>query len=265
MFINGRKVNFVFGGIGEPVIVAFGLFQNCHTDTKVLIELSKHFQVFGLNLPGFGYSESLDELTVENYTSFIDTFSKKLKITQFNLVGFSYGGMLGLKYASANANKIKKLVVAGSPISTSVFPRYIKHLCNCGKWFYEKIGLARTVISCIIINDSLLSIILKQLIGFDPEDKSVYKQTVDNLRKMNLKDLNQIFGSLMNLDIENDCKKIKNKTLIVAGLKDSLISLGSLRRLPEMIRDSALIEVDSKHWDLRLKTPVEKIIEFLKS
>lgn len=265
MFINGKKVNFIFGGTGEPVILIRGWPRNCREDDKILIELSKHFQIFGLNLPGFGYSERLDKLTIESYINFIDTFSKRLKISSFKLIGFSYGGMLSLKYASAYPKNVKKLIVVAPPFYTKLLPFRVKTVKLIS--LFKKFKPVQNFISGVVNNDRLSTLFYKTITKYDnqnAEQKIDFEYTMEDLRKMNITDCTDIVESVMNLDLRDDCRKIEAQTLILIGKKDRMINERSGEMLYKIIKNSTLIKVDAEHWNIVETISEEGFISFLK-
>ncbi|MBS3052712.1 MAG: alpha/beta hydrolase [Candidatus Aenigmarchaeota archaeon] len=266
MFINGKKANFIFGGNGEPVVLIRGWPRNCRENDKILMELSKHFQIFGLNLPGFGNSERLERLSIEDYVVFIDAFSKKLKIPQFHLIGFSYGGMLSLKYASVHPDKLKKLIIVAPPFYTDMLPLRARS-AKVIIWLYKKFSFINDLFNYIIRNNRIFPVFYKCISGYDtnnPGQKQDYEYTIEDLRRIKTSDCIEIVDNVMNLDLRKSCQKIEARTLILVGSKDRMISEKSGEELSKLIENSTLIKVDAEHWNLVETISEEKLIEFLK-
>jgi len=66
-------------------------------------------------LPGFGKTgKPKKPWNVSDYVDFVTAFVNKLKLKNFNLLGFSFGGRISIKLASKYSNKVNKLFLVSS-------------------------------------------------------------------------------------------------------------------------------------------------------
>ena len=113
--INKRNVSYLYGGEGDSLVVIHGGGGGVKAWTDNLELLTEHFTVYAPDLPGFGNSQSIDDrFSVQEYVSFIESFSRELELNYFYLIGHSVGGGIAIQYALSYPEKIKRLVLISS-------------------------------------------------------------------------------------------------------------------------------------------------------
>ena len=98
----------------EPVILVHGVGTAAARDwVHVIPALAADYDVYALDLPGFGRSDKGNHLySPSNYVRVLDAlFGERLK-RPVNLVGHSMGGVVALAYASAYPDRVRRLIVA---------------------------------------------------------------------------------------------------------------------------------------------------------
>ena len=96
------------------VLLVHGLGQSGYQDWwEVIHALEGSYNVFALDLPGFGRSNTSNgELSPARYAGVLDWVITKLDLRDINLVGHSYGAAVVLYYAGTYSERIKNVVVA---------------------------------------------------------------------------------------------------------------------------------------------------------
>jgi pimeloyl-ACP methyl ester carboxylesterase len=97
----------------EPVILIHGLSRDGARDwTHVIPALAATYDVYALDLPGFGQSDKGNHLySPSNYVRVLDAiFAQRLK-RPVNLVGHSMGGVIALAYAAAYPPRVRRLIL----------------------------------------------------------------------------------------------------------------------------------------------------------
>src|SRR3972149_5315411 len=79
--------------------------------------LGRYYRTYALDFWGFGESDKKRETyAVQDFISLVDQFMEQLGIVQAPLVGHSMGGTVSLSVAIQLPQRVRKVVVIGSPI-----------------------------------------------------------------------------------------------------------------------------------------------------
>ena len=106
--IGELDIHYLTGGQGTPLIVIHGGSGGAKAWLKNMAELAANYTVYAPDLPGFGYSQSIDgDYFIPELTEFVDKFSQALGLDSFHLMGHSFGGGIVLHYALKFPQKIK--------------------------------------------------------------------------------------------------------------------------------------------------------------
>jgi pimeloyl-ACP methyl ester carboxylesterase len=113
----------------EPVILIHGLSSAGARDwAKVIPELASSYDVWALDLPGFGASDKGNHLySPSNYVRVLDAvFAERLN-RPANIVAHSMGGVIALAYAAAYPDRVRRLVVVdvAGVLHRSVYGEYM--------------------------------------------------------------------------------------------------------------------------------------------
>jgi pimeloyl-ACP methyl ester carboxylesterase len=245
MPILGMKVHYRDEGVqtdSVPLILLHGMSSSLNTWDSVVIGLKGQKRVISLDLPGFGLTGPSPEnaYNFPYYSKFIDSFTTRLKIKRFILVGNSMGGAISWNYALHNPKGLAKMVL----IDAAGYPKK-----------GESGSLGFTIASTPVINNLLLYATPKFLVRksletvyFDQSrvtDAQVERFHDVAIREGNRKAALQIFkGSFtgsskrfLNSNVPK-IKDIKTPTLILWGDKDNLIGVNNVENFLNDIKGS---------------------------
>ena len=108
--IRGTQLFYTVEGEGMPVILMHGWGCNHSTLKSIEAQLTPGFKVYNVDFPGFGGSNEPSAVWgVEEYTSLIEEFARQEHIESPILLGHSFGGRVGILFASRN--KVHKLIL----------------------------------------------------------------------------------------------------------------------------------------------------------
>ncbi len=112
--INGAKIYYEQYGKGEPLLI----IHSCGTDIKAMeyqIDYFKDkYRVIAADSRGQGKSElKTKSLTYIKMAKDLEGLVKHLNLTSINILGWSDGGIIGLKMGIRNKVKINKIVTMG--------------------------------------------------------------------------------------------------------------------------------------------------------
>ncbi|MCX4096288.1 alpha/beta fold hydrolase [Nocardia sp. alder85J] len=87
-------------GRGEPLVLVHGVGSRWQVWEPLLPLLAESFEVFAVDLPGFGASPALPETTVDTLTDALDAFLTEHGLDRPHLAGNSMGGLIALDLAA---------------------------------------------------------------------------------------------------------------------------------------------------------------------
>ncbi|MBU6177544.1 MAG: alpha/beta hydrolase [Bacteroidetes bacterium] len=241
MSILGMQVHYRDQGLqtdSVPLILLHGMSSSLNTWDSVAYHLIPHRRVICLDLPGFGLTGPSPENTYnfDYYNKFIDSFTRKLQLTKFTLVGNSMGGSIAWNYALFNPAVVDKLVL----IDAAGYPKR-----------GESGSLGFKIASTPVINNVLLfatpkALVRKSLETIYFDQSRVTDAQVERFHDMAIREGNRaaallIFkGSFGASRFKGNIKEIKTPTLVLWGEKDNLISVENAYQFNKDIKGSKL-------------------------
>ena len=241
MSILGMQVHYRDQGVQSdsvPLILLHGMSSSLNTWDSVVFNLVNHRRVISLDLPGFGLTGPSPEnmYNFDYYNKFIDSFTRRLQLTKFTLVGNSMGGSIAWNYALFNPAVVDKLVL----IDAAGYPKR-----------GESGSLGFKIASTPVINNILLfatpkALVRKSLETIYFDQSRVTDAQVERFHDMAIREGNRaaallIFkGSFGTSQFKGKIKEIKTPTLVLWGEKDNLISVENAYQFNQDIKGSKL-------------------------
>lgn len=110
-------VHYEVYGRGRPVILLHGWLGSWGLWQETMAYLGQFYRTYALDFWGFGESgKKRETYAVQDFVSLVDQFMNQLGIVEAPLVGHSMGGTVSLSVAIQFPERVKKVVVIGSPI-----------------------------------------------------------------------------------------------------------------------------------------------------
>ena len=217
--VRNIKINYKQYGKGEDVVLLHGWGQNIEMMKPLGDNLSDHFRITIIDLPGFGLSKEPDYAwTIFDYTEMVHDLLKELKIDNPIMMGHSFGGRIAIVYASKYP--VHKLVLFGSPCVRHEYKSFKQTILKKLK----KIKLLTPLVN-----------VMKKHMG--SED---YRNASPIMRDILVKTVNQ--------DLSENAKKIKCSTLLIWGENDAAVPVSEAKELDSLLKDSALIILPGTHY-----------------
>ena len=222
--IDGVTLRYDTEGSGpRAVIVMHG--WGCKASTVALLAQAAGgagTTVYNLDLPGFGAStEPADVWGVERYTACIEEFVRRHGIERPSLIGHSFGGRIGILYASRNV--VDKLILVDS---AGIKPhRSLK--------YYVKVYSFKTVkrILPLLVGRRKAEEIVERMRG--KAGSSDYAGASPKMRA--------IMSRVVNEDLTDRLPLIKAPTLLIWGEKDTATPMRDARTMERLIPDAGLV------------------------
>lgn len=125
--IKGLRLHYQDVGSGDPLIIMHGWGCNATTVASITATAAETHHVYAVDFPGFGQTPEPPEVWgVEEYTQLIEEFVQKLGIEKPALLGHSFGGRVGILFASRNATDRLILVDAAGVKPRRPLKYYLK-------------------------------------------------------------------------------------------------------------------------------------------
>lgn len=218
MIIKDCEINYVDYGnkIGKTILFLHGWGQNIEMMQELGNQFQKDFRIIIVDLPGFGRSSEPKEVfTLYDYVEIIKTLLDKLNVSNPIIVGHSFGGKMGLLYASMY--DVEKLVCLASPYKKKIKKDSLKT---------KTLKFAKKIPG------------LNKLEGFAKKHigSTDYKNSSEMMRN--------ILVNHVNLDITEEVKKITSPTLLIWGTNDAAVDILDAYELEKLIPNCGLVSYE---------------------
>ena len=241
-------------GNGTPLVLVHGFLGSSDMWLPQIKFFKENFRVIAPALPGFGKSSKVNSCdSIERMAKVILESLELKKISKFNLLGHSMGGMIVQEMAKLAGEKILKLICYGTGPRGNIPGRF------------ETMDQSREKLKISGL-ESTVNRIAKTWFIEEDKAKNFYlceeagKQTTIEAADNGLVAMKNWIG------IDN-LENIKNKTLIIWGDQDKAYNYNQVETLNNNIPDSELKIVKGCSHNVHLEKPEEFnkiVVEFLK-
>ncbi len=241
---NGIATNYHDQGSGEPVLMIHGsgpgvtAFANWRLSMPVL---AKKFRVIAPDMVGFGYTERPEgmQYSMTNWVSHALGLMDALKIERAHIVGNSFGGGLAAALAIRAPERVKRLVLMGSAVTSFPLTQGLDDV-----WGYTpSFENMRKMMDLFAYDRNLVSDELARLryeASIRPGYQESYSQMFPSPRQRSIDAI---------VSREEDVRAIPHETLIIHGREDKIIPLSASYKLFELISKSQLhVFGQCGHW-----------------
>lgn len=220
--IDNIRLHYEQSGEGAPVILMHGWGCNTTTVASIARVAAQTHCVYNIDFPGFGKTNEPPTVWgVELYTQFIEKFAKALGLNKPTLIGHSFGGRVGILYASRNEVDKLILVDAAGVKPTRKLSYYVK---------VYSFKTAKNVVKLFLPKDKATQIIDKMRAGKGSADYAAASPT-----------MRAILSKVVNEDLKHVMPNIKAPTLLVWGENDTATPLKDAQKMEKLIPDAGLV------------------------
>lgn len=221
---DGVRMRYRVSGDGQPVVLMHG--WGCRADTLASVErtaLAAGCRVYNVDFPGFGESsEPPFTWGVEQYTALIEKLIEAEGLERPTLLGHSFGGRVGILYASRHP-EVRRLVLVDA---AGIKPRR-----SLG--YYRKVYTFKAA-----------KALAKLFLG-----KEAAQRRIDTMRaRRGSSDyagaspmMRSILSKVVNEDLRDRLPLIKAPTLLIWGEADTATPLADAKLMDRLIPDSGLV------------------------
>jgi len=113
----GRRLHYVIGGQGDPVLLVPGWPQTWYAWRKTLLALAQRFTVVAVDPPGLGDSDKpADGYDTNAVAMRLHELTHELGWDSFHYVGHDVGVWIGYAHASLHPGRVRKLVLIDATV-----------------------------------------------------------------------------------------------------------------------------------------------------
>jgi pimeloyl-ACP methyl ester carboxylesterase len=209
----------------EPVVLVHGIGQDGARDWRYVIQaLAENYDVWALDLPGFGASDKGNQLySPDNYTRVLEAVVGRRVGRPFALIGHSMGAAVSLDYAATYPKRVERLILVDmvGMLHRSIYADYMSRLgVEQATGFYPE--------------DSswVGSIVRRMLAKVEPiaATSAVILRTAETRQRFLNGDPNAIAGyALVEHDFSRALRAVKAPTLLVWGSEDKVAPMRAAR------------------------------------
>ncbi len=211
--VAGLPVRYEVAGEGDPVVLVHGLSGSTRWWARNVPDLTEHYRVYLVNLPGFGaLRRSGPRFVLAEATSWLLAWMEAVGLRSAHLVGHSMGGYLSLRLAARRPEAVGRLVL----VDPAGMPSHRTMLGHLGP----------LLLSARYGKPSFLPVLVRDALHAGPFT------------------LLRTARDLLAEDVRDDLRRVEAPTLLVWGKRDPLIppSIGDVMRAE--IPDSRLLVIE---------------------
>ncbi len=220
--IGDIPLHYSVEGSGAPAILMHGWGCNHSTLASVAAVVSRTHTVYNVDFPGFGDTPEPDEVWgVEHYTRLIERFAQSLGLKKPVLLGHSFGGRVGILFASRN--DVDKLILVDA---AGVKPK--RKMSYYYKVYSYK--LMKRLTRMVYGREKAEAIIAARRARSGSDD---YNNASPRMKA--------ILSKVVNEDLRGVMPGIKAPTLLVWGENDTATPMRDARIMERLIPEAGLV------------------------
>lgn len=251
-----------YGGSGMPLLFIHGWGMHGGMWGDVLLELTQHFRVLTVDLPGHGWSTPESGVELSSFTpdSFVEQLSSQFP-GSLNICGWSLGGQLALRRAMRYPQQVNRLILVSST------PCFVQQT----DWSCAMAPDTLAAFSAALQDDYAAT--LRRFLALQVRASEQERALLLTLRRSlasrgepQLSALQAGLAILRDCDLRAALPEICHKTLVIAGVRDTLTPLPAAQYLAENLPNARLEAISGAAHAPFLSHPeifVNKVVDFL--
>ena len=222
--LEGLNLHYTDSEKGEKTVVMMHGWGCNHTTLASIerVALSCGYRVINVDFPGFGDSQEPNDVWgVEEYTRQIEALTKELGIKTPIMLGHSFGGRVGILYASRN--QVEKLILVDA---AGIKPK------RSLKYYWK-------VYSFKAIKRLMYLFLGKETAEKHLDARRAKAGSSDYANASPM--MRRILSKVVNEDLTDKLQHIKAPTLLIWGENDTATPLSDAKKMERLIPDAGLV------------------------
>ncbi|MEM8951044.1 MAG: alpha/beta hydrolase [Pseudomonadota bacterium] len=253
----------IAGDEGMPLVFLHGIGGDAESWRPQLDGFSKDYRAIAWDMPGYGDSAPLAEMTFPALVDTVSVLFDRLSVNQAHLVGHSLGGMIAQAFALAHPERLKSLTLAatsaafgkraGGEIDTDWRDNFIE----------QRLGPLDRGASMAELAPKLV----KNIIGDELDPKGL-EQAILSMASVPEAGYRAAIKCLAGFEQEEALGDIRTPTLLIAGEKDPVVPPKVMRRMADAMPDARLSVLEGSGHLVHLERPYafnHQLGDFLKA
>jgi pimeloyl-ACP methyl ester carboxylesterase len=210
-------------------------------------ELSRHFEVVAVDLPGHGGSKAVDRPSIKGYAKTVSGLLERVERRKVFLGGHSMGGAVALQVALEHPELLKGLIL----VATAAYLEMLALTPDILLW------------AAATMPHKFKGMFFSSLVT-----KEALAMARDDVRRCSLETVMGDFTACRKFDFRGHLKRLKLPTLILCGSEDRITPVRHSKRLHQEISGSTLRVIEKGGHMLPLEAPAElnaAIRQFIKA
>lgn len=237
---NHARLFYEVSGEGLPIIFTHGASWN-HYQWKQQIEYFKHrYKVITWDVRGHGYSSlPTGPVNSEDFSADLVALMNHLNLENTILCGLSMGGHISLQTAIRYPDKVKGLILIGTPCSNT-FNLYEKIFVPINRFSSRWISMKTSG-----------KLQAKMLSKYNPDN---YNYIVEAFSMISHENWDRVWPAVTRMESKNDLHKVKCPTLLLIGDHDTMTNYQQ-PYIQKHIEGSELKVIANAHHGTNLDNP----------
>jgi pimeloyl-ACP methyl ester carboxylesterase len=239
-------VHYEVYGRGRPVILLHGWLGSWGLWQETMAYLGRYYRTYALDFWGFGESgKKRETYDVQDFVGLVDQFMEQMGIINAPLVGHSMGGTVSLSVAIQFPQRVRKVVIVGSPIvgSSLALPlkfagyRWVAYMLFNMMWAFR---LSMKVVSPYICSNPSFPEMM---------DRDLSQTTLESFLLS--------ISSLRRTDLRPNLHKLKIPVMGMFGDRDNIVNPNQWRPLLEGVPNAKIVRWEKAQHFIMIDTPQE--------
>lgn len=220
--VLGCRARYLTAGSGQPIVMVSGWLGTADNFVPLMERLSGDFTCIAIDLPGLGKTTPFKDRkhTVENYSDFVETLIKKMKISKPAVLGISLGASVLLDFDERTPDKPSKTILQ-SPVYR---PISIDAKAKASLWIMNNFRFITSILLQLCSTQFFKRVVM--LCG-DKNVKSISFETLSKygttgLPNYNINAMLEAVNDVVSLDIAKEVSKADCPILLFSGSDENL-------------------------------------------
>lgn len=247
--LEGVGWEYFVAGSGKPLFFIPAFHSDITRFKPLVLYLSQHFKVILPHLPGISNQNQMGKysFSAKNYAYFLNLLVKKLKLKNYLMVGFCYGGVIAIRMLEQKTTIPKHLFIFEGIYDANYIT--LKRRYRFLKVLAFKLGtknrLLNSVVNLILHNEQVLKLYLRLTYGSEDELDKVIKHQSEITKIMSTRAYLETAFDIFNTHLSQENLNFRVPTTLIYNQFDNLIDIEpTIKGMQQIFPNSQLLTVN---------------------